>query len=256
MKQKYSYTEDFYKSVDKRASDTAKLVFTVLNKYVRVSSIVDAGCGSGAWIRTAIDTGIQQAIGLDLASSLTLIEKNTDFKKYLEKGEIVLVERDFVFDPTSHFPKADLAVCLEVLEHLPPEVAVKLVARLAEASDFILFSAAQPGQGGTYHINEREIVYWVTEFAKFGFDPYDPFREILGKMNYVPRFYSLNMILFVSRDALQLDEAIIDRSSLLELKISDSKLFDKRTILEKIRYKIVGNLPVSVVTALSKRLKY
>ena len=194
MKQNYSYTEDFYRSVDKRASDTAKLVFTVLNEYVKVSSIVDAGCGSGAWIRTAIDMGIQRAIGLDLASSLTLIERNTDFKNYLEKGEIVLAERDFVFDPTSQFPKADLAVCLEVLEHLPPEVAVSMVARLAEASDFILFSAAQPGQGGTYHINEREISYWVTEFAKFGFDPYDPFREILGKANYVPRFYSLNMI--------------------------------------------------------------
>jgi len=254
--QKYTYTVDFYESVNQRASETAKLVFEILNKYVRVNSIVDAGCGSGAWIRTALEEGLEKAYGLDLTSSIDLINKNSDFKEQLDSGRIELIERDFVSNPISEFPKADLAVCLEVLEHLPPSTAESLVARLTEASDFVIFSAAQPGQGGTYHINEQELRYWVDQFAKYDFEPFDPFREILSESNFVPRFYSLNMLLLVSKEALSAGDKIIDRTSLLDVKVTDFQQLDKKSFLEKVRYKLIAILPVSTVTWLSKKFKY
>ena len=254
--QKYTYTVDFYESVNQRASETAKLVFEILNKYVRVNSIVDAGCGSGAWIRTALEEGLEKAYGLDLTSSIDLINKNSDFKEQLDSGRIQLIERDFVSNPISEFPKADLAVCLEVLEHLPPSTAESLVARLTEASDFVIFSAAQPGQGGTYHINEQELRYWVDQFAKYDFEPFDPFREILSESNFVPRFYSLNMLLLVSKEALSAGDKIIDRTSLLGVKVTDFQQLDKKSFLEKVRYKLIAILPVSTVTWLSKKFKY
>jgi SAM-dependent methyltransferase len=254
--QKYTYTVDFYESVNQRASETAKLVFEILNKYVRVKSIVDAGCGSGAWIRTALEEGLEKAYGLDLTSSIDLINKNSDFKEQLDSGRIELIERDFVSNPISEFPKADLAVCLEVLEHLPPSTAESLVARLTEASDFVIFSAAQPGQGGTYHINEQEIRYWVDQFAKYDFEPFDPFRDILSESNFVPRFYSLNMLLMVSKEALSAGDKIINRTSLLDVKVTDFQQLDKKSFLEKVRYKLITILPVSTVTWLSKKFKY
>jgi hypothetical protein len=254
--QKYIYTVDFYESVNERASETAKLVFKILKKYVRVESIVDAGCGSGAWIRTALEEGLEKSYGLDLTSSIHLINKNTDFKDLLDCGRIELIERDFVFDPKSEFPKADLAVCLEVLEHLPLDIAESLVSRLTEASDFVIFSAAQPGQGGTYHINEQELHYWVDQFAKYDFEPFDPFREILSQSKFVPRFYSLNMLLMVSKAALSGGDRIIDRTALLDQKVTDFKQLDKKTYAEKFRYKLIAKLPVSTVTWLSRKFKY
>lgn len=256
MTQKYTYTDDFYESVNQRASESARMVFEILNQYIRVDSIIDAGCGSGAWIRTALEEGLDKAYGLDLESSISLIEKNTDFKELLNSGRMELIERDFVSDPVSQFPKADIAVCLEVLEHLPAAIAKSLVARLTEASSYIIFSAAQPGQGGTYHINEQELRYWVDEFAKYDFEPFDPFREILSQSNFVPRFYSLNMLLMVSKEGLSAGNRIIDRTSLLNVRVTDLQQLDKKTFLEKIRYKLIAKLPVSIVTGLSKKFKY
>jgi hypothetical protein len=45
----------------------------------------------------------------------------------------------------------DLAVCLEVAEHLPPERAESFIRELCDLAPVVLFSAAIPGQGGTGH---------------------------------------------------------------------------------------------------------
>ena len=256
MTQGFHYSEKFYSSVDLRASNTAKVVFKTLKSYIHVDSIVDAGCGSGAWVRTAIEGGVTRAYGLDLLSSLTLIAGNINFEKILTNGMLILKERDFVKDSQSKLPSADLAICLEVVEHLPPNIATSLVAKLAEASKFVVFSAAQPGQGGTYHINERPIEYWVEEFAKHNFEPFDPFREILNKSKDVPRFYALNMLLFVSKEALESDNRIVDKTVFDRVKVNNLRQLEKRTPLEKFRYTLMKKLPVRVVTALSMRLKY
>jgi hypothetical protein len=49
----------------------------------------------------------------------------------------------------------DLALCLEVAEHLPAAAGDSLVRRLASVGARILFSAAIPGQGGRNHVNEK-----------------------------------------------------------------------------------------------------
>jgi len=58
----------------------------------------------------------------------------------------------------------DLALCLEVGEHLPPELGNRLVRLLSELSPTVVFSAASPGQGGIGHINEQPKEYWLTRF--------------------------------------------------------------------------------------------
>ena len=47
----------------------------------------------------------------------------------------------------------DLAMSMEVAEHLVPESSANFVRSLTRLSDIVLFSAAVPGQGGTNHIN-------------------------------------------------------------------------------------------------------
>jgi SAM-dependent methyltransferase len=58
----------------------------------------------------------------------------------------------------------DMALCLEVGEHLPPELGDRLVYLLSELSSAVVFSAASPGQGGIGHINEQSKEYWLTRF--------------------------------------------------------------------------------------------
>lgn len=58
----------------------------------------------------------------------------------------------------------DIAMCLEVGEHLPPELGDRLVGLLGELSSTVVFSAAPPGQGGVAHINEQPKEYWITRF--------------------------------------------------------------------------------------------
>jgi hypothetical protein len=49
----------------------------------------------------------------------------------------------------------DLAMSLEVAEHLTPGRAESFIQELCGVSDCVLFGAAIPGQGGTNHIHER-----------------------------------------------------------------------------------------------------
>jgi SAM-dependent methyltransferase len=256
MSQKYVYSEDFYRSVDSRASNAAKFVFEILGNFFKIGSVVDVGCGSGAWVRTALDLGVNCAFGVDLQSSLSLIEANEDFHAFLKEGKIRLVERDFVEDVETSLPAADLALCLEVAEHLPTDVSKSLVARLTEASNIVVFSAALPGQGGTYHINEQPMKFWISEFAEFGFEPYDVFRDILATHQSVPRFYALNMLLFVSKAIQATDTMLTESNSLQAYKITRFNQLDKRTMVERVRYSLVRLLPVKIVTLLSQRFRY
>lgn len=60
--------------------------------------------------------------------------------------------------------RPDLAICLEVGEHLSPELGDRLVRLLSELSSTIVFSAAPRGQGGIAHINEQPREYWIRRF--------------------------------------------------------------------------------------------
>lgn len=75
--------------------------------------------------------------------------------------------------------KYDLAMSLEVAEHLPAESADLFVESLTKASDFILFSAAIPFAGGTNHINEQWPDYWNSLFNKYGYTVMDFLRPLL-----------------------------------------------------------------------------
>lgn len=49
----------------------------------------------------------------------------------------------------------DLAMTIEVAEHLTPVRADSFVEDLTRLSDVVLFSAAIPAQGGINHVNEQ-----------------------------------------------------------------------------------------------------
>jgi len=57
----------------------------------------------------------------------------------------------------------DLAVSLEVAEHLPASCAEAFVESLTNLAPVVFFSAAVPFQGGTTHVNEQWPEYgWIS----------------------------------------------------------------------------------------------
>jgi len=62
-------------------------------------------------------------------------------------------------------------MCTEVIEHVEPFFAGRIVEFMTKHSDFIWFSAADRNRPPHYHhINEQNIEVWDNLFAFFGFN--------------------------------------------------------------------------------------
>lgn len=193
-------------------SSAAEQVLPVLFEIYTPSTIIDVGCGLGNWIEVAKKISKADVIGVDgnyVNRSLLKIEENEFVEKDLTKP----------FDLDKKF---DLAICLEVAEHLPETSAEGFVKSLTNHSDVIMFSAALPGQGGQNHINEQWPSYWQEHFDKCGFEMIDFFRFKIWNNPKIEYWYKQNLFLVVRKGhALANNESKIDYSlvhpELLEL---------------------------------------
>ena len=239
------YSPEFYRSVEERARGTASTVLSLLENMGALrhgSTLVDLGCGSGAWTGEFSRSGyFSSVLGLDLPSSIDyLIEAKPNFPDI-----VTLIPADFCSDNFQP-PAGDLIVSTEVLEHLPADCALR-VFRSFDKFEAVLFSAAQPGQGGTHHVNERPLSYWVQEARDLGFLVYDPFRERLLSDPSIPRFYGHNLLLFVRPESLT--HLAISKKGFVP---GPEMLLDLRSSFEKLRYSVLRVLPHRYVSRLAR----
>ena len=93
--------------------------------------------------------------------------------------------------------KYDLAISLEVAEHLEPNSSINFVKCLTSYSDLVLFSAAIDDQQNPIHTNIRPINFWVDLFQKQGYECFDIIRPQLIEREYnVDSWYIQNILLF------------------------------------------------------------
>ena len=62
-----------------------------------------------------------------------------------------------------------MAFCLEVAEHIENKYSKRLVENLIKLSNCVVFTAAPPGQGGHFHINEQPKEFWIGIFNEYGY---------------------------------------------------------------------------------------
>jgi hypothetical protein len=103
-------------------------------------------------------------------------------------------------EPIANPERFDIAICLEVAEHLPEESAKTLVDSICLLSDFILFSAAIPGQGGLHHLNEQWQEYWVEHFNVKGYKAIDYIRPRIWNDSNIQFWYKQNILLFAKKE--------------------------------------------------------
>lgn len=180
------YDSSFYQQQLAGSLVSARALLPILFKYYTPKSIVDVGCGVGTWLKAAMDLGIADVLGLD--------------GEYVDRNLLQIPESSFRATDLRRRVTADqrfdLAMCLEVAEHLPFHRAETFVRDLVALSDVVLFSAAIPYQGGMDHINEQWLEFWAILFQRYGYVPCDFLRRQYWGDPSVDFWYSQNLIVF------------------------------------------------------------
>ncbi len=182
----------------------AEKILAMLREYFAPQSLLDVGCGLGSWLKVAQDLGLSDLRGLEgpwIQDSPLVVDPT-------------LIQQMDLESPFTLGRRYDLAVCLEVAEHLSPAAATGFVDSLVAHADHILFSAAVPFQGGHHHLNEQLLSYWIAHFARHDYIPLDLFRARLWIDQSIPWWLRQNLILFVRRTALESNPALLAESKI------------------------------------------
>lgn len=191
------YNDSFYADIDAGSFSSAEVCLPIFERFLDFNTVVDVGSGSGAWSYQFSKYGCKvTSIDGDYAT------KNYD--KFQSENLLInfLPKKLDAEGALSNVAKHDLAISLEVAEHLPNDRAKSFVHELCHLSNKIIFSAAIPYQGGTGHENENWLQYWAKLFADNGFRYLDPFRHLIWNNSDVMWWYKQNLCLFVSDEEL------------------------------------------------------
>ncbi len=136
-----------------------RLLAKLINTEFKPTCVVDYGCASGWLLEYLRRTGVE-VLG---------VEPNEAAFEYSPDGALTFIKVASIAERLELGRDFDLAVCLEVGEHIDARYADMVVANVCRRSDYVLWSAATPGQGGCGHVNEQPHAYWDEKFERLGF---------------------------------------------------------------------------------------
>lgn len=160
--------------MENKEATSTYVTFFIREAFPWISSVVDFGCGPGAYLLGFKRTGIHDLLGIDLAP------EHSPFTEI--QHCIRLADLSKPFDAGRTF---DLVVSLEVIEHLKPEATDTFIDTLMKHGSLILFSGAPPSQEDADHKNMRWPSEWILEFKKHGYYLLiDPTLNIRAKLPF------------------------------------------------------------------------
>jgi predicted O-linked N-acetylglucosamine transferase (SPINDLY family)/SAM-dependent methyltransferase len=191
-----SYDHEFYETIQAGSRASAQVVLPMVLELLHPNvpqSVVDVGCGVGTWLAIFHELGVQEYLGFD--------------GDYVDQNQLQIPPKRFkAWDLKQPLPteqKFDIAMSLEVAEHLPEACAANFVRSLVQLAPVVLFSAAIPLQGGVDHINEQWPQYWVSLFKDQGYVVVDCLRQAIWHHPDVEPWYAQNLLLFVQEKQLK-----------------------------------------------------
>ena len=134
--------------------DQARELGKVLVSMYAPKSVIDIGCNRGIYLEGFQSAGCE-VLGID------------SDEQALSKAKVPTIRLDITngLNPK----KYDLALCLEVLEHIEEAKSDKVISNICKGADTVVFSAALPGQGGDGHINCQQKAHWIEKFKANGY---------------------------------------------------------------------------------------
>jgi hypothetical protein len=230
MTDKKLYDNAFYRENknDKKIESVSVILAEVIKIIPKINSAVDFGCGVGTWLAGLKKYGVTDICGYDgkwVNKDFLVIPPECFFEVDLERT--IELKRRF-----------NLAISIEVAEHLPENSAAEYVKTLVSASDIVLFAAAIPFQGGTNHVNEKWPEYWNNIFKIYNYVAVDCLRKIFWANNNVLDFHKQNIMLYVKRERLK------------ELNVSESDIcmnYPPMALITQDRYLELIHLSVDYI---------
>jgi len=215
------YDKKFF--VKRRAQTlvSAEKILDIMWQIFQPKSVLDVGCGTGIWLAECKRKGAEIIHGFD--------------GPWVPREDLEIVNEEFsecdLENMDAHAGQFEMALCIELAEHLSEESGQRLIVFLTSHSDAVLFSAAVPGQGGTGHINERPQSYWHKKFLECDFECFDLVRPLIWCDDDVNVIYKQNMLFYARRGSsiytkLEQQEKTINRvSSCFDLDVIHPDLF-------------------------------
>lgn len=146
--------KDFVDKWGEHERGSAFLLSRWLSENFHPNSVVDIGCGSGIFLWDFMSDG-KEVLGIDF-----------------EENARKMLGEDFIQGDLSESitfqKKYDLALSIEVVEHIDKQFEKTVIENIAKSSDLFLFSGAKPGQVGENHINCGTKAHWLNLFSHHG----------------------------------------------------------------------------------------
>ena len=218
---------------------SAVAIVDLVLQYLDPKSVVDVGCGTGTFLQEFEKRGVATILGLDGPATKAAFGPDESNFLAVNLAEPVELTRRF-----------DLALCLEVAEHLPAGSADLLVETLTDLAPVVLFSAAHPAQGGQGHINERWPVYWQRRFSKHNYVLLDILRGPLSDQPRVLDCYRWNIVLYVESSRCT---AILDRAE--EFNVPDAFVQAEHDVTTHLQRQPWRDLVRTLVRKLGRRVR-
>ena len=186
------FDRDYFEWQGERAARSARAVVPRLLELVRARSVVDLGCGTGAWLQVFAEHGVDDVVGVD--------------GDYIDRSRLRIPEERFVAADLASPPELgrsfDLAVSLEAAHYAPETAAAGIVRALASWAPVVYFSAAVPYQTGGPGLNRQWPAYWSDHFARAGLRCHDLLRLGFWEHPDVDWWYAQNGLVFAREGAL------------------------------------------------------
>ena len=192
------YTKSFYEEIRSGSTRSAEVVAPLVLDLLPVHSVVDVGCGDGSWLGVFRKLGVEEILGIDGEYvDRSLLQIPGDRFQAADLTKPFGLERAF-----------DLAISLEVAEHLPAESASSFIASVCRLAPAVLFSAAIPLQGGNLHLNEQWPDKWAALFREHSYVAVDCIRKRVWQNQAVAWWYAQNTLLFAQTSLLDDNAAL------------------------------------------------
>lgn len=187
-----SYSDAYYLRHFSQYRMWENLIGEHIVQTINPTSILDLGCGVGSYLEGALRAGCKNILGIEIAFDTARKYFTEDINPHIRKGDITTnlnLNRSF-----------DCVMSFEVGEHIDPEDTVGFLDNLTRlSSNYIILTAAPPGQRGTGHINLRERQVWINDIVSRGFS-YRPelvnsFWPVWKKFG-APKYILRNLMVF------------------------------------------------------------
>lgn len=243
------YTGKFYKDLKEGSLNSALQVVPMLIALFKPESVIDVGCGIGTWLKVFSDSGVRQICGVD--------------GEYVGQSQLLIPVTEFIphdlTEPLKIDRKFDVAISLEVAEHLPEEKADAFVETLVSFAPVVVFSASIPFQGGTNHVNEQWQSFWARKFISKGYKPSTILREKIWHLPNILSCYKQNMIVYID-DKYRTTE--IDKINIVEnissLDVVHPEIYESyanpKTLKTKALKAVISGFP-SIIKSMTEDVK-